>query len=193
MGCQENQRDQWGLMRIRYYWWLMRPMENYETQRDYWRYMIRETTGYSWDQRGKLMRNSETPNGDQWGIMRLRETNGDSLLRERLRKTMETNGDQLELLRIRETTGDSWDQWGLMRLRETTGLVTHETSWESGDQWGLTRLRETTGDSWDQWGLMETQTQRLLESHHTNVDSSDLERPMGSWDSESETTGNSWD
>ena len=55
MGIHESLTDQWGLMRHRDYWRLMRPMEtdenhgdnwrlmrpmgNHETQRDYWRLM----------------------------------------------------------------------------------------------------------------------------------------------------------
>ena len=33
----------------------------------------------------------------------------------------ETNGDQWGLMRLREITGHSCEQWGLMRIRETTG------------------------------------------------------------------------
>ena len=62
-------------------------------------------------------------------------------------KLRETNGDQWELMRLGETTGDSRDQWGLMRLRETNGdqlglmrpMGTHENL---RDEWGLMRLRD---------------------------------------------------
>ena len=55
----------------------MSPMENHETQRDYWRLMrLRDTNGDQWGLK-RLLRLRET-NGDQWGLMRLRETTGDS-------------------------------------------------------------------------------------------------------------------
>ena len=57
-------------------------------------------------------------NGDQWELLRLRESTGDSW-------------DQQGLIRLIETTGVSWDQWGIMRLRESNG-----DSWDS----------ETTGN-----------------------------------------------
>ena len=52
------------------------------------------------------MRIRET-NGDQWGLMRLRYTTGDTCQQWGLIRIRETNGDQWGLIRLRETNGDS--------------------------------------------------------------------------------------
>ena len=81
----------------------MRPMETYETQRDYWRFVRKmethETQRYYW----RLTRLTET-NGDQWEVMRFRETNGDF---ENQRDNWTSMKPMGSLMRLRETTGYS--------------------------------------------------------------------------------------
>ena len=43
---------------------------------------------------------------DSWGLMRLRETIGDSCDSAKLMETHETKGDKWRLLRLRKTTGN---------------------------------------------------------------------------------------
>ena len=59
------------------------------------------------------MRLRET-NGDQWGLMRLRD-------HWRLMRLRETNGDHWGLMRLREITGDSLDSERLLESHETNG------------------------------------------------------------------------
>ena len=117
------------LMRLNDYWETLRPMGTHETQRDYWRLMrLRETNGDSWDSWRLLEtphRESHKTNGDLWdSVMRpmgTHETNGE---------THET-GDQWRIMRLRETTGDSWDQWDSWDSERLLYTWVQWDSWDS--------------------------------------------------------------
>ena len=124
MRPMETQRDywrlmRWRLMRVRDYWRRMRPME---TQRDYWRLMRPMGTHETHETQWGLMRIRET-NGEQWGLRD--ETNGDETLNERSERWMGTHETERLLETHENNADDSWDSERLLENQRPMG--THET------------------------------------------------------------------
>ena len=152
---------------------------------------LRENNGGSWgsETTGELW--------DQWGLMRITQTNGDQCGLMRLR-------DQWRILRLRANTGfmrpmgihesqrllDTWVQLGLMRL----SLVA--TNGDSGDSEWPMENHETHSDYWRLMRPMGThETQRPKGTHENQRDYWIHESNRNSWDSERlmETNGDSGD
>ena len=99
---------------------------------------------------------------DSWGLMRLRESNGDSWDWGRILGTHETQKNYsglMKLTRIIENHGDSWDSG---RVMETHENHTHGDTLVSGILQRNHENLDTNKDKRDTWDSM-----RLLGTHET--------------------------
>ena len=203
----DSDRPQWTHWRHADYWSLMRQIGSHETQRDQSGLMILRDTGNSWD---KLR------------IMRLRETTGDTRLRETTvyswdsETLMESNGYSWDSDRPQGTHWRHADYWSLMRQigshetqRDQSGLMILRDTGNSWDKLRIMRLRETTGDtrlrettvySWDSETLMESNgyswdSERPMETHEAQRDYWRIMRTMGTHENQRLMQANveSWD